>query len=160
MPALTSHLCSCLESHISHKPTPPACSSITSNFLHPKLTALSALQNQLLSSTRVLQSGHCWSSMLLTQLLPFSRGLNFLSPLQLVCQQIPTFLPLTMSLRVVPESPSFLPPTQTEPLSLSSRSLLHLDPFSLFPLHLSYDPQINLSKYHFLQDMPLLRSLK
>lgn len=65
-----------------------------------------------------------------------------------------------MSLRAVPESPSFLPPTQTKPLPLSSRSLLHLDPFSLFPLHLSCDPQINLSKYHFLQDMPLLRNLK
>lgn len=44
-PALLSCLCPCLESHFSHKPIPPVCSSINSNFPHPKQTALSALQN-------------------------------------------------------------------------------------------------------------------
>lgn len=46
-----------------------------------------------------------------------------------------------------------------KPLSLSSGSLLHLDCFSINSIY-HMTPQINLSKYQFLQEVPLIKNLK
>lgn len=62
-----------------------------------------------------------------------------------------------LSLRVVPESPFFLPLTQPSPTP--SVWVTFASGFFLYQLHL-YDPPDKPFQNHFLQDVPLIKNLK